>query len=159
MGTPAEVLNVQTRDGRGIVSVTQFYFNTPGEAAAQAPGIISGMDDLSEGVIVGASVTNNITLPGGIKVVPGPTSNVEHRGVFTFNTQDNKTFRASVPAIRNDAMVAGSDVVNPATAGYAEFVDGVLAQGSGTATDSRDELLMTLRTAVEDWTAKRKKAS
>lgn len=156
MALPSTVINVTYRDGRGISSTATHYFDDNADVQGTAQLIAQGADALSDAVITGLSFVTNVPLPAGLKLVAQPDSNVEHRATFTFNNENGKAFQVSVPAIKDSAIIDGTDRVSSTAPGYVNFLNGALSAGDGTAVDSNNILLIDLRNALENFTAKRK---
>lgn len=115
--------------------------------------LIDKIDPLVLGGVVGGGVTLAADLAGHGTI--GPTSNVQEKGEFTFNTLNAFLHSVGLPTFDETFVVAASRNIDTGAPLVAAFVtameDGIVVPSVATVipTDSRGEDLTTLKSALE----------
>lgn len=125
--------------------------------AVDALDFIDDLIDLVDPMILGGVVGGGITLAADIAGhgAIGPTSNVQEKGEFTWNTLNAFLHSVGVPTFDEDLVVAASRVIDVADAAVSPFLtamkDGIVVTSTNTIipTDSRGEDLVDLKSALE----------
>lgn len=125
--------------------------------AVDALDFIDDLIDLVDPMILGGIVGGGVTLAADIAGhgAIGPTSNVQEKGEFTWNTLNAFLHTVGVPTFDEDQVVAASRVIDVAHANVSPFLaamkDGIVVTSTNTIipTDSRGEDLVDLKAGLE----------
>ncbi len=118
-----------------------------------ADAIIDLIDPLILGGVVGGGVTLAADIAGHGTI--GPTSNVQEKGEFTWNTLNAFLHAIGLPTFDENFVVTASRSIDTADATVLAFTnaikDGLVVPSTNTVipTDSRGEDLTTLKSALE----------
>lgn len=111
------------------------------------------IDNMINGQITRTAISREITLPGGLKAMPGSTADVEEKGVFIFSTNASRP-EVTIPTFKDSLVITGSDKINQSDTDVALFIF-MMIDGSGTAlnfvhpSDNRDTEIVSFIDAYE----------
>lgn len=124
---------------------------TLAQLRSEAQTNVSQLDAISDGQVVGTTLTLSLALPGGLKASPAAGSNVQETGLNTFNliTPAGKAFAYDIPAIAQ--VVLSGKTINQGNAGWQAWRDRIVNQAI--SINFRNNLwnssLLSIRTAVK----------
>lgn len=151
MANPRWQIVVSVEDGEGKTGTLTAYHNSA--VYADAYSAAQNIGDLVSQMITG--VVRRVTLTETVfnsADVPAADSDVEIKAAFTFNNADGKAYQASVPTFNRAKMLPNSDRVDITDLDVAAFITAL----TGAAyTDSRAIDLVSLRSALEQFTRRR----
>jgi hypothetical protein len=126
-------VTITVKDEKNKRGNTSFFVRYPDliDAANEDPvgyaqAVLAVVDNMIGGQIVSAGLTTAIPLVAGmnLKPAPAPSSDVEERGVFTFQTTNPEVMPVmSVPTFREDLVLAGTNRINREAAEVAAFIE------------------------------------
>lgn len=153
MALPDFTGTITIRDSEGKLFPITLYSSAASHALAviavqNVAATLNGI--LSQGVIASIDVSQNVLTDG---TVPAGNVDGEIKALFTFNNTDGKAMQISIPAFQRSYLNVGSDTVNVATGDVQDFIDAMV---SGAIVDSRDVDLVSLRSALEHFTRRRR---
>lgn len=125
-------LTISIRDEKGATGTTEVeldYPDLPTEGRDSpleySTSLISLVDALVTGVIVGATLNERVPLPDNLKTVPQGKADVEEKGVFKWEiggVPELVTF-ISLPTFREDLILDGTDRVDLEDAEVIAFIE------------------------------------
>jgi hypothetical protein len=146
--------SVQTSDGRKTIEV----FLPAATTLAQAQGFLTGfaplVDVIMGGVIVEASVSFPLTLPGGLKSSQDAGATVHRGGLFGYDNASLYKWSQYIPSLTPTLFVG--DLVNVGDTDVAAYItameSGITVSGTPVQpTNQYDDDLTTQITAVESF--------
>lgn len=151
MALPNYTIELSIRDGEGKMGNLTFYHDTNihADAVTAANGIATAVAALTDGVV--AKVTLTQTVSTNAAAAPADTD-VEIKGLFTFNNADGKAYQVSVPAFVRTYMLPNSDQIDLTQPAVLNFTADVISEGY---VDSRAVDIVAVRSAVEQFTRRR----
>lgn len=144
-------VQISWQDGAGRKAIQRIHIpsdTTIAEAEAWFDLIIAEIDGFTDCVCVGASISVDLSLPGGLKSSAVADSKVENGALFTFLCAGSYYTRTRVPGIADDAMVDNSTTVDTSDVDVAAFLTYMIT-GDGTVApcDSREADISSLVSA------------
>ena len=125
VNTPAATLRFDWVDGSGTRGATLIHvpFGTAVAAVLTAADVLRPLlGALSDAVIIGQSLTYSYTETE--LVDPDPSSRVEEKGVFSWNTSNGRKAQFTIPAIK-DGVLNTSGSINRTNLGVGALIIGV----------------------------------
>lgn len=152
MANPQFIITTTWRDSEGdLFSATAFSAAADyAGAVIEATQIAGDAQLLSLCTLAKLEVTTLLSSDG---TVPSGGIDGEVKGLFTFNNADGKAYQISIPGFNPSLKNAGADTLNIAHPDVAGFI---ATMTGGTVVDSRNIDLVSLRSAVEQWTRRRR---
>lgn len=155
------------KDAKGAVSSTEI--NVPASVAFAdialfAAAMATLINPLITGVITRIGVAFTLALPAGLRATATAGSDVEEGARFQWRTANGFFAGNRIPTLDESKVVAGTRVIDLADSDVAAFVtamtsgiDTTAVGGSGTVapSDSREEDLIALESAVEQFLSSR----
>jgi hypothetical protein len=147
------------RDRKGATATLRF--NLPYQALSDAQGWAEDMatylDAVITGVVQGVNLQANISLPVGLKTVPGDDSDVEAGARFDWQTAGGFRTSNRVPTFDEQKITVGGTSVDLTDLDVADFVQMVTAaielpgNYAISPCDGRGDDIVALTTATEDF--------
>lgn len=140
--------------GRKATAIIHIPVATLAQDAVDFAGLlINEIDPLVVGGIVAGGVTLAADIAGHGAI--GPTSDVQEKGEFSFNTANNFLHSVGIPTFDETLVIAGSGVIDTGQVDVVDFTDAMLtglavpSTNLVTPVDSRGEDLTSLKSALE----------
>jgi hypothetical protein len=139
------------QDGAGRKAVQRIHVPS-GLTIAQIEtwfdAMIAELDPVTDCVLVGASVSVELSIPGGLKASAAADSKVENGALFSFLCAGNYYTRTRLPAIKDTMMVDNSTAVDTSDEDVAAWLT-LMTTGDGTVApcDSREADITSLVSA------------
>lgn len=147
-------VTVQDNAGRQATSIIHIPVATLAQDAVDFVGLlVNEIDPLIIGGVVAAGVTLAADIAGHGAI--GPTSDVQEKGEFSFNTINAFIHSVGLPCLDETLVVAASNVIDLTQADVIDFVDAMLdgiavpSTNVVIPTDSRGEDLVSVKSALE----------
>ncbi len=147
-------ITFQDDAGRKATAIVHIPVATLAQDAVDFAGLlINELDPLVVGGIVAGGVTLAADIAGHGAI--GPTSDVQEKGEFSYNTFNNFIHSVGIPTFDEALVVAGSGVIDTGQADVIDFNNamllGLVVPSTNTVipVDSRGEDLTSLKSALE----------
>jgi len=130
MAVPVISFVYTIQDGDGDKSVVQIKMprslvDAIDDAAAIATGLGTLLNAIITGAIVDVSACVGVDLDAGWTDTPGATSDIQHKALFSFRTEENFPTLLSIPTFDLTKFSAGSKDVNLADSDVDAFVTAI----------------------------------